>query len=152
MSQGFRSADVERPRLFLATRLVRFGVAAAALPLLAACGNSDDRDLCTQFAGLVSAADEWQQQDPLTAKADDMRAASEDFQAELDQFQAVAEGRLDTAISTLRANIDAFRQAAIDNDSEALEAARPLLEDAKEDVDEAWAVVEALADLQCDPT
>ncbi len=55
----------------------------------------------------------------------------------------MAEGRLDTAISTLRANIDAFRQAAIEDDSEALEAARPLLEDAKEDVAEAWAVVEA---------
>jgi hypothetical protein len=67
-----------------------------------------------------------------------------------DQFQAVAEGRLDTAISTLRANIDAFRQAAIADDSEALETARPLLEDAKDDVVEAWAVVEALADLQCD--
>ena len=100
----------------------------------------------------MTAADEWQQQDPLTATADELRAASDDFQAELDQFQAVAEGRLDTAISTLRANIDAFRQAAIDQDGEALETARPLLEDAKEDVDEAWAVVEALADVQCDAT
>ena len=50
-----------------------------------------------------------------------MRAASEEFEAELDQFQAVAEGRLDTAISTLRANIDAFRQAANDKDDEALD-------------------------------
>ena len=79
-----------------------------------------------------------------------MRAASDELQGKLDQFQAVAEGRLDTAISTLREAIDAFRQAAIDQDSEALAAARPLLEEAKEDVDEAWAVVEAVADLQCD--
>ena len=91
--------------------------AIAAIPLLGgACGDTADRDLCTQYAGLVTAADEWQQQDPLTAKADELRAASEEFQAELDQFQAVAEGRLDTAISTLRASIDAFRQAAIDDD------------------------------------
>ena len=134
-----------RPRSLLAA-----GVAIAILPLLGACGDTADQDLCTQYAGLLTAADEWQQQDPLTAKADEMRAASEEFQAELDQVQAAAEGRLDTAISTLSEAIDAFRQAAIEDDSEALEAARPLLEDVKEDVDEAWAVVEALADLQCD--
>ena len=132
--------------------LVTVGVVIAAGQVLTACGDTADRDLCTQYANLVAAADEWQQQDPLTAKADEMRESSEELQAQLDQFQAVAEGRLDTAISTLRANIDAFRQAAIDKDSEALEAARPLLEDAKEDVEEAWAVVEALADVQCDAT
>jgi hypothetical protein len=81
-----------------------------------------------------------------------MRAASEEFEAELDQFQAVAEGRLDTAISTLRANIDAFRQAANDKDDEALDTSRPLLEDARDDVDQALAVLEALADVQCDPS
>ena len=132
--------------------LVTVGVVIAAGQVLTGCGDTADQDLCTQYANLLSAADEWQQQDPLTAKADELRTASEKFQAELDQFQAVAEGRLDTAISTLHANIDAFRQAAIEDDSEALEAARPLLEDAKEDVDEAWAVVEALADVQCDAT
>ena len=65
---------------------------------------------------------------------------SEEFEAELDQFQAVSEGRLDTAISTLRANVDAVRQAAVDAGSEAVETARPQLEDAMEDVDQAWAV------------
>ena len=132
--------------------LMTVGVVIAAGQVLTACGDIADQDLCTPYANLVAAADEWQQQDPLTAKADELRTASEEFQSQLDQFQAVAEGRLDTAISTLRANIDAFRQAAIDNDSEALEAARPLLEDAKQDVAEAWAVVEALADVQCDTT
>jgi hypothetical protein len=132
-----------------ARSLLAAGVAIAALPLLSACGDTADQDLCSQYAGLLSAADAWQQQDPLTAKADEMRAASDKFQAELDQFQAAAEGRLDTAISTLRANIDAFRQAANDKDGEALDTARPLLEDAREDVDEALAVLEALADVQC---
>src|SRR4051812_27995866 len=124
----------------------------AALPLLSACGDSGDRDLCTQYADLLSAADEWQQQDPVTAKADEMRAASEKFQAELDKLQAVAEGRLDTAISTLQADIDSFRQAAIDEDGGALETTHPLLADAKDKVDQALAVVETLADLQCDAT
>jgi outer membrane murein-binding lipoprotein Lpp len=134
-----------KPRSLLAA-----GVAIAVLPLLGGCGDTADQDLCTQYADLAAAVDEWQQQDPLTAEAEDLRAASEDFQAELAQLQAAAEGRLDTAITTLQANIDAFREAAIEDDSEALEAARPLLEDVREDVVEAWAVVEALADFQCD--
>ena len=97
--------------------LVTVGVVIAAGQVLTGCGDTADRDLCTQYAGLLTAADEWQQQDPLTAEAEDMRAASEKFQAELDQVQAVAEGRLDTAISTLQANIDAFREAAIEDNS-----------------------------------
>ena len=50
-----------------------------------------------------------------------------------------------------RNDISAYRkrQAANDKDGEALDTARPLLEDAREDVDEALAVLEALADVQC---
>jgi hypothetical protein len=132
--------------------LVTVGVVIAAGQILTACGDTADQDLCTQYANLSAAADEWQQLDPLTAKADELRAASEDFQAHLAQVHAAAEGRLDTAITTLQANIDAFREAAIEDDSGALDTARPLLEDVKEDIDQAWAVVESLADLQCDTT
>ena len=136
-----------KPRAVLAA-----GVAIVATQLMAGCGDPADQDLCAQYADLVQAADDWQQQDPLTAEAGDLRAASEEFKTELDQFQAVAEGRLDTAISTLRAAIDGVRQAAIEADSEALEVARPLLEDLAEDIAEAWAVLDALADTQCDGT
>jgi hypothetical protein len=132
--------------------LIAVGAAIAAAQVLSACGDTADQDLCTQYDGLVAAADAWQQQDPLTAKADEMQAASEQFQAELDQFQAVAEGRLDTVISTLRATVDAFRESVDAQDHKSLETARPLLADAKENVEEAWAVVEALADVQCDPS
>jgi len=127
------------------------GVAFVAVPLLASCGDTADRDLCTQYADLVTAADEMQEQDPLTAKASEIRAASEKLQAELDQFQAVAEGRLDTAISALRADVDAIRQAAVDAGEEALDVSRPQLEDAMDEIAEAWANVQALADLQCNP-
>jgi hypothetical protein len=129
---------------------IRFGVAIAAIPLLAACGDTAEMDLCTQYADLVTAAEQLQQQDPMTATAEDLRAASREIEAELDQFQAVSEGRLDTAISTLRANVDAVRQAAIEEGGEALETARQLLEDVMDDVAQAWAVVQKLADAQCD--
>ena len=131
-------------------RLLTAAVALSALPLLAACGETADQDFCGQYADLVSAADELQQQDPLTAKVEEVRAATDEFQAELDQFQAVSEGRLDTAISTLRTNIDAVRQAAVDAGAEALEAARPQLEESVEAVAEAWAVVRAIVETQCD--
>ena len=98
-----------RPRRVLATLIVL----AAVQPVAACAGDAADRDLCTQYAELVTAVEEIQQQAPLTAKAEDQRQASEEVQAELDQLQAVSEGRLDNAISTLRANVDAVRQAAI---------------------------------------
>jgi hypothetical protein len=130
--------------------MLRFGVAVAALPLVAACGDTAQMDLCTQYADLVTAADELQQLDPTTATAEQLRAASEEIKSELDQFQAVSEGRLDSAISMLRANVDAVRQAAIEEGGEALETARQLLEDVMEDVAQAWAVVQRLADAQCE--
>lgn len=133
-----------RPKPVLAAGLV-----LVCLPLLAACGDTSGQDLCTQYDELVTAADELRAQDPVTVKADELRAEVEDFQAELDQFQAVSEGRLDSAISTLRAEVDALRQAAVDADTDSLEAARPMLEDTMDKVDEAWAVVQDIAETQC---
>jgi hemerythrin-like domain-containing protein len=132
--------------------LVTAGAVIAATQVVAACGETADQDLCGQFADLSSAGEALQQQDPLTAKADEMRSAAEEFEAELDQFQAVSEGRLDTAISTLRANVDAVRQAAVDERTEALETARPLLEESLEDVSQSWAALQDLVAVQCDTT
>ena len=128
------------------------GATLAAAQVVTACGDSADQDLCAQYAGLVAAAEEWQQQDPLTANPDEVGAATEQFQADLDEFQAMAEGRLVRATSTLRATIDAFREVVAGKDNESLGTARPLVAAAKENVNEAWAVVETLADAQCDPS
>ena len=48
---------------------IRFGVAIAAIPLLAACGDTAEMDLCTQYADLVTAAEQLQQQDPESSLA-----------------------------------------------------------------------------------
>lgn len=139
-----RGADRHRCRL-------RVAVAIAAVPLLAGCGGTNaERDFCTQYADLVKAADQMQQEDPLNAEAGELRAAADDFQAELDQFQAVSEGRLDTAITTLREDIDNIRQAALAARGDGLATARPLLEDAMDDISRAWAVVQDLATLECE--
>jgi hypothetical protein len=133
--------------------LLSAGVAIVAMQLLAACADTEEQDLCAQYADAASAVDELQQLDPLTARAEDLRAATEDLQAEVDQLLAVSEGRLDTAISALRANIDALRQAALeDAGADALETARPQLEEAAEDLAEAWAVLQQRMEAQCDLT
>ena len=133
--------------------VLRFGVAIAVIALLAACGGGDatgDRDFCKQYADVVKASDQLRQDDPQTVKAGELRAASEKLQAELDQFQAVSEGPLDTAISTLRANVDVVRQAAADARSDAQAMSRPELEDAMAGINRAWAALQDIATLQCD--
>ena len=125
------------------------GAAVLCLPLLAACADTAEQDLCTQYDELVTAAQQLREQEPVTGTVEELRAASAKLRAELDQFQAVSEGRLDEAISRLRANVDAVRQAAVDAGTEARETARPLLEDAMKNVDQAWAVVQDLAEKQC---
>jgi hypothetical protein len=133
--------------------VLRVAVAIAAIPLLAACGGGDttgDRDYCARYADLVKASDQLRQDDPLTVKAGELRAASEKLQAELDRFQAVSEGRLDTAISTLRANVDVVRQSAADARSDAQAMSRPQLEDAMADINRAWATLQDIATLKCD--
>ena len=133
--------------------VLRFGVAIAVIALLAACGGGDatgDRDFCKQYADVVKASDQLRQDDPQTVKAGELRAASEKLQAELDQFQAVSEGRLDTAISTLRANVDVVRQAAADARSDAQAMSRPELEEAMAGINRAWATLQDIATLQCD--
>ena len=129
----------------------RVAVAIAAIPILAGCGGTtSERDFCTQYADLAKAADQMKQEDPLNAEAGELRAAADDFQAELDQFQAVSEGPLDTAISTLRANVDVVRQAAADARSDAQAMSRPELEDAMAGINRAWAALQDIATLQCD--
>jgi prefoldin subunit 5 len=130
---------------------VRVGVAIATITLLVACGDTADQDLCARFGDTASAVAELQELDPLNAKAEELQAKAENVEAELDQLGAVSEGRLDTAISILRASVDAVRQAALDDaGSDALETSRSQLEDILADLAQAWAVLEQRINVQCD--
>lgn len=133
--------------------LVRRVGAALAVALLCTqiggCANLATQDLCAQYDDLVAAVEEFRATDPVGAKAEEIRAAAEDVSKELDQFQAVAEGRLDDALTRLRENIDAVRQAAVDAGADARETAQPLVEDAMQSVQDAWSIVEGFAEAQC---
>ncbi|MDF2092926.1 hypothetical protein P0Y31_11285 [Knoellia sp. 3-2P3] len=125
------------------------GAAALCLPVLVACADTAEQDFCTQYDQLVTAAQELREQDPVAGNVEELRAAAAKVSAELDQFQAVTEGRLDEAISRLRADVDAVRQAVVAAGTEAVDTARPLIEDAMKNLNEAWAVVQERAARQC---
>jgi hypothetical protein len=128
---------------------VSLGLGLLSTLLLSGCANLGTQDLCSQYDDLVAAVEELEAMDPATAKVDDLRAAADDVSKELDQFQAVAEGRLDDALTRLRENVDAVRQAAVDAGADARDTAAPLIDDAKQSVQDAWSIVEGLAETQC---
>lgn len=125
------------------------GAAVLCLPLLVACADTAQLDFCTQYDQLVTAAQALRDQKPVAGNVEQLRAATAKVSAELDQFQAVSEGRLDDAISRLRADVDAVRQALAAAGNEAMAAARPLIEDAMKNVNESWAVVQQRAAREC---
>ncbi len=133
-------------------RSLRAGVLLACVGLLVACDyteNAKAQDLCTHYDQLVASVDKLRSEDPLTAKAEELRTASQEVAAQLDEFQAVSDGRLDVALSTLRADVAAVKESAVAAGTEALDAARPQLQDALTNVAEAWSVVERIAQAQC---
>jgi ABC-type transporter Mla subunit MlaD len=124
---------------------------AAVLLLVTACGDPSTRDFCTQYQNLVGAVEELQATDPATADVDEVRAAANDVTVALDQFQAVSEGRLDDAITRVRDRVDNVRQAAVAG-AQALEDARPLIEDDLAQLRSAWAQLQDFAETQCPAT
>jgi hypothetical protein len=133
-----------------ARRGVALAAALAVLPLTG-CGDPSSRDYCTQYERLVSAVEELQTTDPATADVDEVRAAADDVTVALDQFQAVSEGRLDDAITRVRDRVNDVRQAAVAG-AEAVEAARPLIEEDLTQLRSAWSAMQGFAETQCPAT
>ena len=125
-----------------------FGAAVLLVPLLAACGEPSTRDLCTQYDGLTAAAEELRAVDPATADVEELQAAADDVSVALDQFQAVSEGRFDDVITQMRDRVNDVRQAAVAG-AEAVEAARPLIEEDLAEVRSAWSLIQDRIETQC---
>ena len=119
---------------------------------LAGCSEARvqaDDDLCAQYRELDARVASLADVDPDTVTADELREQAEAAQEQLDAFQATTEGRLDTAISALRSAVNDLAVSAAAATQEALDTARPVIEDAHDDVDETWARVSSLADTYC---
>jgi hypothetical protein len=124
------------------------GVLAAGT-LLAGCGDTASRDLCTQWDQVQATVEQIRGIDPTTVTSGEIRASVEEFQDQLDQLQAVAEGKLDSRISTLREAVNDLVRSAVEAGEDALDTARPMIEDALEEVREAYAVLELMAQNEC---
>ena len=125
------------------------------LSLLAGCSYdytdaAKAQDPCTQYQQLVDSIATLRGEDPLTVRVPVLRKSAQEVQSELDDFQALSDGLFESALSTLRADVIAIEEAAVKNGTESLGAARPLIKDSFEDLDEAWAVVQDVAGTECD--
>ena len=125
------------------------GLALLSTAVLSGCANLAAQDLCARYDDLAAAAQELRDLDPVSTDVEELRAAAADVRVALDGFQAVSEGRLDDALTRLRENADAVREAAVDAGAEARETVQPLIEDSLARVQEAWAIVEGFAEAQC---
>jgi len=127
-------------------------VALVTVASLSACDytrTAKGQELCGRYDDLASSVQKLKDEHPAKAKAQDVRRAVEDAQARLDELQAVAEGRLDTVLSNLRADLSSELESAVENGSAALDTSRPAIEDASKNVNDTWARVQALAAVQC---
>ena len=131
---------------------------ALALSLLTGCSEADQSgtadtadtaDRCAQYEDLVAQAEELRSWDPQTDEVEELQAQAEDVVAELDDLQAVADGRVDSAITAMRAAVDDFRDSVAEQGQEAKDAVQPALQDARERIEEAVSVVALVVENQC---
>ncbi|MGA8047639.1 MAG: hypothetical protein WCA30_15375 [Dermatophilaceae bacterium] len=127
---------------------VALGVGVLAISLLSGCSDSGSPEFCAQYEDLSAAAEDLRAKDPGT-EVEELQAAADDVRAELDEFQDVADGPLDDAMTRLRASVDEARQAAAGAGAQARDEAQPQVEAAMNRVQEAWTVVESLAETRC---
>jgi hypothetical protein len=124
--------------------------ALATTLLVAGCSTSPaSQDLCANAKNLTSAVEEMRALKPDGSKLDALSAKVDAALARLDQFQAVSEGRFDTAVSTLRANLEGFKQTLAAAGNEALTTAAPQLTASLKDISTAYAALNESLATQC---
>jgi hypothetical protein len=145
-----RDAHTRAASLVMTRRAWLFGLAIAVAPLLSGCaGDPADQDLCAQFDDLVTAVDDLRAVQPESVRIAELRTAADDLQTRLDQLDFVSEGRIDTAISNLRAAVAGFKESVMDAGTDAFEIAAPLLAESLADVNEAYGALQQSLDAQC---
>ncbi len=121
--------------------------------LLAGCGNNPAaQDLCANAKAFSSAVTDLQSLKPDGAKLDELSAKVDAAVAKLDRLQAVTEGRFDSAISTLRANLAGFGQALTAAGNDAFDEAAPQLTASLDELRASYATLTQSLAIQCPTT
>jgi len=121
--------------------------------LLAGCGsNLAAQDLCANAKAFSTAVTDLQSLKPDGAKLDELNGKVDAALAKLDKFQAVTEGRFDSAVSTLRANLSAFKQTLTAAGNDAFDAAAPQLTASLDELRASYATLTQSLAVQCPST
>ncbi|WP_404387093.1 hypothetical protein [Humibacillus xanthopallidus] len=121
--------------------------------VLAGCGtDAATQDLCANAKAFGAAVTDLQSLKPDGAKIDELNAKVDAALAKLDQFQAVTEGRFDTAVSTLRANLAGFKQTLAAAGNDAFDAAAPQLTASLDELRASYATLTQSLAVQCPST
>jgi hypothetical protein len=121
--------------------------------LLAGCGsNLAAQDLCTNAKAFSTAVTDLQSLKPDGAKLDELNGKVNAALAKLDKFQTVTEGRFDSAVSTLRANLSSFKQTLTAAGNDAFDAAAPQLTASLDELRASYATLTQSLAVQCPST
>ena len=133
-------------------RHVVAALVAAGL-VLAGCGTDQaSQDLCANAKAFGAAVTDLQSLKPDGAKLDELNAKVDAALAKLDRFQAVTEGRFDSAVSTLRANLSGFKQTLTAAGNDAFDAAAPQLTASLDELRASYATLTQSLAVQCPST
>ncbi|GAA4410368.1 hypothetical protein GCM10023168_29990 [Fodinibacter luteus] len=141
-------------------RSTRFRIVPAAMVIALVSGCAPDpagQDLCAQYADVKAAAEEFRAAPPLStdnaedfqASVDELRERADTVSDQLDQLQQVSEGRLDTAISSVRQRAAEVKQSLAVATYEAAATLGPQVEAAQEELDAAFAQLDQRVQTQC---
>ncbi|WP_323098535.1 hypothetical protein [Intrasporangium sp. YIM S08009] len=133
-------------------RLRRLAAAATLAGTLVVAGCGTDltaQNLCANAKSLATAVDGLKAQKPDGSKVAELTTKVDAALAKLDHLQAVTEGRYDSAISTLRANLEGFKQTLAAAGKGAFTTVAPELTASLKDISAAYAQLSQSIAAQC---
>jgi len=133
-------------------RRLAAATAVAAVLVVAGCGTDlTAQNLCASAKGFATAIDGLKAQKPDGSRVAELTSKVDAALARLDQLQAVTEGGYDSAISTLRTDLEGLKQTLAAAGKGAFTTVAPELTASLKDVSSAYAALSQSLAAQCTP-
>ena len=131
-------------------RRLAAATAVAASLVVAGCGTDlTVQNLCARAKSFASTVDDLKAQKPDGSRVAELTTKVDAALARLDQLQAVTEGRYDSAISTLRAHLEGFKQTLAAAGQGAFRTVSPELTASLKDIGSAYTALSQSIATQC---